>query len=738
MAKLNSHIILMMLFLMCFSLSGIAQSAAEKQADIAFANFNYSQAAEYYEKALKRDPGNYLIQEKIGDCYRRLNMPTQAIEWYEPLVDMPNASADLFFKYAQAKQQLGEYEAAALYYEKFAKKDPQDDRAELFKDFLPRVTMLGIENPNIEVLALSGLNTDNMEFGPVLLGDNIIFTSNRPVSGPVSRKDLWTDAGFLHLYISYNAGAGEFSEPERLEFEKAEGNLHEGPASATKDGVFMYFTKSPKSSKRGKDGALHLNIFQAKLYESAGKWVDFKSLSINSKDFTSAHPAVSPDGETMFFMSNHEGGYGGADLYVSYRQGSTWGAPQNLGPGVNTAGNEMFPYLSEEGVLYFASDGRVGLGGLDIYSATFNGGLWGNVKNLGAPINSASDDFTYCEESDGKLGYFASNRYGNDDLYKFEVSKTAGRKVDVIVMDREGVNMLSDVQVALKEDGREKYTALSMTDDKGMVRFTVDPSRVYVLEAEKDGFPKTTWKFTPSESQHSQSIIIKMGTKQEGVAPSADYLVEVSVKDRTGQTDIEGATVQVLDLSNGELLEGMTDKRGIIFFPLNPRRDYEITASYEDPETGTGFFSTGELMTTTGKKAPAYIYTHLVMDKLEKDAIIELPGIEYPYDEAIITDSAARVLNQVVAKMKQYPNMVIELRAHTDCTGDEKYNEILSQKRAQAAVDYIVSKGIDASRISAGGYGESLPKVECNPCSSCSEATHQKNRRTEFKVISLK
>lgn len=738
MSLLFRHILFC--FLIIISLGTFGQSAAETQADKLFGDFNFEKAAELYEKAFKRDPGNYLLQERIGDCYRLMNQHQKALEWYTPLVDMPNANADLFFNYAQASRSIGEYEQAAIYYNKFAEEAPQDARAELFKDFLAHSMVLSQPNPNIEVFALGALNTDDMEFGPAILGGNLIFTSNREVAGPVSRKDNRSQSGFLRMYISYESRKGDYSAPELLNHDKPTAKLHEGPATFTDDGVFMYFSKSRESGgvKRGSDGALHLDIYEARLYESQGRWVDLKPLAINSKDYSSTHPCISPDGQTLFFVSNKEDGFGGTDIYVSYKKGNAWGAPVNLGTGINTPGNEMYPYLADDGTLYFASDSRSGLGGLDIYSAQFKEGVWGNVKNLGAPINSEGDDFSICLKDDGKIGFFASNRYGNDDLFRFEINKIAGPQIDIVIMDRSGENFVSGAQVKLIEQGASTAAATVVSNESGLVKFKAQPLKNYKIIASRNGFPTTERQVRLSTENSHHTMVVKMGTtsSSSGIV-QGDYTVEVQVKDRSGDLKIQNAEVRVIDLNSGEGFMGTTNEKGICFFPLSANSDYEISATYEDAKSGTAFFSSGELLTTRGKKAPAYIYSHLTMDKLQEEAVVVLQGIQYPYDKAIITDTARRVLDKLFKILEQYPEMEIELRSHTDCKGDAGYNLELSQGRADAAAAYLISKGIQRSRVTANGYGEREPKVQCEPCSACSDMAHQQNRRTEFKVIKL-
>lgn len=737
MSMLSRHIIFF-LFL-TGSIVAYGQSAAETQADKHFADFNFEKAAELYEKAFKRDPGNYLLQERIGDCYRLMNDPQKALEWYQPLVEMPNADADLFFNFAQASRSIGEYEQAAVYYDKFAEEAPQDSRANLFDDFLGHSMVLAQPNPNIEVFALGELNTDDMEFGPAILGDNLIFTSNREVAGPVGRKDNRSQGGFLRMYLSYESGKGDYSSPELLTHDKPSPKLHEGPATFTGDGVFMYFSKSRESGgvKRGSDGALHLDIYEARLYESQGRWVDLKPLAINSKDYSSTHPSVSPDGQTLFFVSNKEEGYGGTDIYVSYKKGNAWGAPVNLGSGINTPGNEMYPYIANDGTLYFTSDSRVGLGGLDLYSAQFKDGVWANVKNLGAPINSEKDDFSYCLKEDGKIGFFASNRYGNDDLFRFEINKIAGPQIDLVVMDRSGKQFISGAQVKLLEQGASTAAALISTDNSGLAKLKAQPLKNYKVIVTKEGYPSTERQVRLSTDNSHQTMVVKMGTSGSENIVQGDYTVEVQVKDRSGDLMIKGAEVRVINLNSGEGFIGTTNEKGVCFFPLSPNSDYEITASYEDPNSGAAFFSSGELMTTIGKKPPAYIYTHLTMEKLQEGAVVTLQGIDYPYDKAIITDSAIRVLNKVIKTLEQYPNMEIELRSHTGCTGEASYNLELSQRRADAAAEYIFSQGIERSRVTANGYGEREPKVVCEPCSACSEMAQKQNSRTELKVIKV-
>ncbi len=737
MRKILSHIILVVLI--SFGQNVLAQSNAQKQGDKHYDDFNYSLATEFYEKALKRDPGNYLIQQRIGDCYLMTNQPEKAIEWYTPLVDLPNAEADLIFNYAQAKRSTGLYNEASIYYDKFAEMAPEDPRANMFDDFYAEVLVLREPDPNTEVYAIETLNTPYMEFGPALIGDNMVFTSNRPVSGPVSRKDNRTGEGFNRMYAAFHEGNGMFGTPQEVIHGKPLPKLHEGPATFSEDGLFMYFTKVHEggTSRRGMDGALHLSIFEAKFFQTEGKWVDLQRLSFNTNDYSCAHPSLSADGETLFFMSDQEGGFGGNDLYVSYKSGDTWGAPINLGPGVNTPGNESFPYIAPSGHLYFASDSRNGLGGLDIYRASFTNGQWGAAKNLGAPINSEYDDFSFAMAKDGNSGFFASNRFGNDDLFRYTVTKVVGPHVDVVVMDGEGKVILPGSVVALKDMYTGEVVRNEIANEKGMVRFTLPPMKPFMITASFDGFPTTSTTVNLSSNETRKISVIKMGNTDLMNLEGA-FVFEVKVKDQSGQLPLVGASIDVENKKTGEFFTGITDTAGVALFTVDGNTDYNISATFKDSKTNAVFFSQTEEETTKGRKPPAYIYVHLTMDKMVENAITQLSGIEYAKGSSELSDEAKGKLDNVIENMKVNPGMVIELRSHSDCTKEGVNPEQLSLDRNKAAFDYMVSNGINKSRIMTIGLGDRYPEFECEPCSSCTEDDHRKNRSTNFRVVKMR
>ncbi|MEL7146297.1 MAG: OmpA family protein, partial [Bacteroidota bacterium] len=379
-----------------------------------------------------------------------------------------------------------------------------------------------------------------------------------------------------------------------------------------------------------------------------GRWSTPRILNICNPKSWDSSPALSPDGKTLYFASNRKGGYGGTDLYVAKRDPrGRWVDVRNLGEAINTFGNEVFPFVSDDGKLYFSSDGHPGFGQLDLFEATRSRGVI-TVKNMGEPINSADDDFGL-HEFNATRGFFTSNRKGgkgDDDIYTY-------------------VNEDPDLKI---------------------VRYLLTGT-VYTID---DG-------------------------GKEVAIPNAKVTI-------TGLGD------EILD-------EAFTGSSGKFQFQVFPEEDYDLIGEKANFFTKRKEFSTigksVDKSTLTEFETTITFETKIILDPIVLDQPIVLDNIYYDLDKWDIRSDAAKELDKLVTTLVDNPDISIELSSHTDSRQTDEYNQVLSQKRARSAVDYLISKGIASSRLEARGYGESrliIPNAQ-------TEEEHQRNRRTEFKVI---
>jgi outer membrane protein OmpA-like peptidoglycan-associated protein len=465
-------------------------------------------------------------------------------------------------------------------------------------------------------------------------------------------------------------------------------------------------------------------------------------LKFNSNEYNCAHPAISADGKTLYFSSDMGGGQGGMDLYYCKKDaGGAWGSPINMGDKVNTKGNELFPSITEENILYFASNGHEGLGGLDVYETKIRDDKAGKVYNMGKPVNSEHDDFAYNLNSDGKKGFLSSNRKTggmNDDIYFVDVLRKVarGKTVNFIVKDKNSQEILPLTTIKLNTDS-------FMTNEKGEFQTVLEEDINYGLVVKREKY------FEVLDSISTKSSPEDEFTKTIELEKDPNLVLLAGIYDAKTGVGIEGVKIKIKDLAisnDFELIK--TEKNGEYKMPLKGKRIgekllYFVTIEKEGFVTKTlnftydikkeGEIQMNELLALTIGKV------EVGMDLAK---MIDIKPIYFDLGKSVIRKDAAIELDKVVAVMKEHPSMIIELGAHTDCRGAAAANLKLSGARAKASAAYIVKQGIDKTRISGKGYGEGKLLNTC-ACegkvkSSCSEEEHAKNRRTEFIIVKLK
>lgn len=384
-------------------------NAAIRKGDACMKKGEYDRAAEFY---LEGATGNSKItgNHKLAAALIALDDYQNAERIDSLLVSLqPDSSIDRF-NYAQVLRRNGKYEDAGRSYSAYFKAHPNDPLAADFSDFENKALHLLAVNNNYKLTDLPE-NTSGSEVGPTFCFYSLCYSSNH-LSG--QKKQTYD------LYLTQGGNPSNPAAPEKLKGD-VNGELDEGPATFSSNGKEMIFTRSNYGHK-GADGVMRQGLYHAD-YDTAGKkWVNITALNFIDYNYNFMQPSLSRDGSTLYFASDIKGGLGETDIYVCHKNGNTWSTPVNLGSGINTTGKEQTPFISDDGTLYFASDSRMGLGGLDIYAATQVNGVWGNATNLGAPLNSSYDDFGYIHDATGKSGYIVSNRpggKGGNDIYQF-------------------------------------------------------------------------------------------------------------------------------------------------------------------------------------------------------------------------------------------------------------------------------------------------------------------------------
>lgn len=713
------------------TIGAFAQSSAIRQGDKNFARFEFNAAAENYAHAATRDPNNLVLREKLARTFVLLDNHGEAEAQYAFITKMPNAPAidKLYYglelrangKYADAQKAFNEYLAAA----------PDDSRAKELSGPADKVTALATDMRMYEVFNLGMCNTDASDMSPAFYKDGIVFSSNRGHDGgAMHHEDAWSGRTFYDLYQLPHVDS--LATPLFIRGHQPNRQYHEGSATFTADGREMYFTRSnyvKGKATKSKEKIVKLQIMHADWSDAKKEWVNVKPINLNSSEYDIAHPSLSKDGNKLYFVSDMPGSLGATDLYVSERNGSNWGAPVNLGKDVNTKGREMFPYIADDNTLYYASDGLTGLGGLDIYSATYMGGKWGNPQNPGTPINSRWDDFGYITNAKNTAGYLTSDRErgrGGDDIYRFTRS---GVTVCGTVVDAQGKAPLSGAEVRLTEG--DNLIGKKKTGEKGEFCFNALPGRSYKISAVLKEYETNSTAVTTGKG--NQTVQLQL-TKAGGIT------LTVCVHQKGGST-VEGAVVELTNKRTGAVKNCTIKADCKCKFDLDEEADYRLCASMVPTSRGV-YTNPCQALTTSDQVAPANLYENMEMVYLEENMTVKIDNLYYDLGKWDIREDAAKELDKVVGLMREFPAMQIELSSHTDCRGNMLANDELSTKRAQSCVSYLIANGIEKSRLTAIGYGERHLVNSC-ACegkvkSQCTEEEHAANRRTEFKIVKLR
>jgi peptidoglycan-associated lipoprotein len=631
-----------------------AQKNYKQEADVAFSGNKFYKAIEMYKKAYTKESKKEVKSEilfQIAECYRGKNDGKQAAVWYSKSIKAKYDDPIAIFYIAEIYKSQGKYEEAITQYGKYKAAKPSDKRADVGIESCELAKKWQSEPSRIVVNPMPLINSEDYDFSPVFADKKnmeLYFTSMRQGGAGEEVSDV-TGMNFSDIYRTKRDKKGKWSEPVVLN-EAVNSPASEGASCLNNKRNVMYFTRCGIEAK----GIMGCSLFWSK--KQGQKWSEPEVIPITEDTFRVGHPAISPDDKVLVFASNMPGGQGGKDLwYITYdKKGKTWSQAVNLGSEINTPGDEMYPYIRNDGELYFSSNGHKGMGGLDLFKAASTGvNQWSGIENLQVPMNSASDDFGIVFEGDKDRGFFTTGREGGkggDDIWEFYL-----------------------------------------------------PPMLFSLE---------------------------------GI-----------VKDVETQKALANAKVKLIG-TDGSSNETMTDENGNFFFVengpnryLNPETSYSLVVEKEN------YLITKGKETTVGLEGSKKFWHEYSLQPF-KDVVIKLPLIEYKSAKWDLQDQYKDSLNYLYDIMTENPTLIIQLRSHTDHVGQTKYNQNLSQKRAQSCVDYLVKeKGIHAARIKAIGMGENEPikgaggvvltKAYIDKLKTKEEkdVALQRNRRTDFKVI---
>jgi len=471
-----------------------AQNKDTKKADKLFKQFDYYDAAEEYLKLAENGKGDGYVHKQLADSYFNMFNAAEASRWYAKAVETPQ-DAETYFQYAQMLKAQGKYEEANKQMKQFAAKAPNDQRAKQFNDNPNYLPKLLDKQKQYDLKALD-LNSDKSDFGAFLLDNSLYFASAR--NG--ARKNYgWTDQPFLDIYkANYNLD-GTITNAELVA--DVNSKWHDGPATLTTDGNTMYFASESfleKSFEKDKIDNKKLKISQVNLFKASninGKWSNITVLPFCGSEYSTGNPFLSKDGKTLYFSSNMPGSIGGNDVWkVAVNQDGSFGTPENMGTKINTEGDESFPSVSEDNkIFYFASSGRQGFGGYDLFMYDMSKG---ESVNMGKPINSEKDDFSFSFHKEKNIGFISSNRSGVDNIYL--ATPVCGVEIMTIVTDAKTGAILANAKVAIVDE-KKNVIATETSNAKGEVTYYVECDKNYTVQASKDGYESNTFPVAASK-----------------------------------------------------------------------------------------------------------------------------------------------------------------------------------------------------------------------------------------------
>ncbi|HCX99582.1 MAG TPA: hypothetical protein DG754_05525 [Bacteroidales bacterium] len=473
--RLIARVIFALIFV-SICIDGVSQTARLKRANAYYEAGGYFEAVELYRRDLDKVPkeemGVYL--QRIAECYRLMGDARQAEIWYSKAIMRDASDPKVFFYYAEMLKMGEKYDEAIEQYQKYKELVPNDPLADIGIES-SELAKKWLESPaGYEIVNMRTINSRQSDFSPAYASEDytiLLFTTSRE-EATGSKKHEGTGDKFTDIYISQRDKRGNWSKPRSLD-ESINTPDDEGTPSLTSDFNKLYFTRC-RTSKRNKLGC---EIMLSQRSEQG--WLSPEPVPIAADSMVVAHPSISEDELTLYFVSNIPGGYGGNDLWKVTRTSpsDSWGEPINLGPDINTSMNEMFPYIHPDGTLYFSSDGHPGMGGLDIFRATplEDGNGW-EVENMRYPINSSSDDFGIIFEKEREAGYFSSRRRdigsrGGDNIYLFYLPEIIYNLVGEVRDDKSG-GLLASANVQLV--GSDGLIADAKTGDDGAFRFMLN------------------------------------------------------------------------------------------------------------------------------------------------------------------------------------------------------------------------------------------------------------------------
>lgn len=704
-----------------------------READRLYQQMAYAKAAALYRTATELGAVNEHVTKRLAQCSMRLGDTVEAERWYAVVVKFLNREPRDLYNYAEALKSNGHYPEAEEWMDRYlamTKTEGSNQRSNI-TGFARKFQL---DQDRFVVRPVS-INTAYSDFGTAWLGNGrVVFSSSRNEPLIIERRAAWNAQPYLDLFTAEVTPSGDLADP-RLLTGSVNTKFHEGPATASVNGDVIWFTRNnyyKGRSHKSQNGISRLGIYKARL--GADGFGNEEQFLFNNSEVSIAHPALSPDGRRLYFVSDMPGGFGGTDIYVCMDQGGQWGEPQNMGPSINTARNEVFPFVATDGSLYFGSNGHPGLGGIDIYLAMKGSdGAFASALNLGAPINGPKDDMAFIIDAAGKRGFFSSNRpggAGDDDIYAFEMLAPLEERFlcTGVVVDDEYETPVVDAEVKLLELNGT-LVSTTTTDGKGEYTFSVRKDKAYRIVANMKGRYEGEQHLSTENIERQQIV-----TRDIHLVADAGVWLRGALREKGQLGFVQGATITVVNLESFYSESEVTGEGGDIHMRLQSNEEFEVII--EKP----GYFSMSIPVSTIGMKQGIIDLSSARALELEPMIVgqpLLLKYIRWSNASAELDPQARGALDALVDRLKVNPAVAIEIGVHTDARGDLAEQAQLTQRRADAIAEYLRSKGVAKERVRPRGFGATRLLNHCAPGVQCSEEEHAANRRNEYTVISV-
>jgi outer membrane protein OmpA-like peptidoglycan-associated protein len=699
---------ILILFCLSFSTITIGQTLKIKQAEDYFKTYRYYESTPIYKELIQKDE---LTFEENPELYRHAVISAENSRDFDfkfNTLDVISLSQgytfDDAFEYFKTSLFVGRFDKAKEILSSDVVINSSDSRKLLLSAYKEgNVWEELLKDTTQYTTSKVSFNSNKGDFNPIYHPDGIAFTSAREHS---IRKSSLDNSSYLNLYLASNSD----TVVSQIRFLGT--NKHDGTAYYDSVNYLWYYSKNLPYDKEV--GISRTGIF---IFDEGTKEVS--EFPYNSKEYFVAQPFLSKDKKILWFSSDMPGSVGGSDIWYSLKEGDVWTKPINAGNVINTSENEMFPFY-QDGILYFSSNGHPGLGGLDIFSVGYNGNTASNLQNLGANLNSNADDFSLVLDQTNQSGYFATNRDGFvDNIFSVII-----HKLDFVYIGELVASLgedVTDIPVLVKKDGVVIDTLFA--DENGKFEFKGNKESAYVFEINDN-------EFAPVSDNYSTVGKTKSDTTYNTFDLSPKYIdVATTVFDDMTKEPLANTKVDFVNKETGEITSLTTDDKGQVNAKLLRNANYELKSAHKGYKDHLSDLSTVSKSKSIDASVPMKVM------ELASYLNLNMEYVRFKYDKWSLSSQFKGELDKIADYLDQNEDVKIELSSFTDSRGTEKYNMKLSERRSNSCVKYLISKGVEKSRLVSKWYGESQLVNHCSDDVECSEDEHQANRRTEFLVI---